>query len=224
VTGAGLVRVGGVGLTIDGRCLANGRRAAWALKEERNVDSLHTGTGRRAKLESAAKLVSDAIKAKRQEQEETVEKNRALIDRELKRLAKARGGQLSPEAVVEAAAAKDHPLHRFFEWRNADAAALWRLDQARRMIMSAKFVVEVIEDRARPPSVRSGSVRTWIPEGRRTRVFRERAAVLSEDDQRAAWIDERITALRAWANSVIDVKELKTVRLGVEALLDEYEG
>jgi len=44
--------------------------------------------------------------------------------------------QLTPKAVVEAASKPRHPLHRYFEWDDAKAAASYRLDQARTLIRS----------------------------------------------------------------------------------------
>ena len=43
-------------------------------------------------------------------------------------------GSLEPQAVVDAASALDHPLHRHFEWDDSIAAKAHRLDTARRII------------------------------------------------------------------------------------------
>ena len=44
------------------------------------------------------------------------------------------GGELTPKAVVEAAADPKHVLHRHFEWNDKAAAEKYRLDQAREII------------------------------------------------------------------------------------------
>lgn len=43
-------------------------------------------------------------------------------------------GLLTAEDVLEAASHPDHPLHRYFEWDETEAAHQWRLMQARGLI------------------------------------------------------------------------------------------
>lgn len=52
----------------------------------------------------------------------------------LERISNSVGGEMKPEHVVDAARASRHPLHRYFEWNDAKAAAAHRLDQARQLI------------------------------------------------------------------------------------------
>jgi hypothetical protein len=61
---------------------------------------------------------------------------------ELLRIAKDNGGVLTPQAVVEAASASDHPLHGYFEWDDNEAARLYRDEQARRLIRRVYAVYE----------------------------------------------------------------------------------
>lgn len=64
------------------------------------------------------------------------------IAAELKKIENA-NGKLDPKDVVEAAKAKDHPFHKFFTWHNANAAASWRIQQARDLIRRCKLTVTV---------------------------------------------------------------------------------
>lgn len=66
---------------------------------------------------------------------------RAQIEAALRALAEANGGRLTPDAVVEAASEPDSPLHPCFEWDDTEAAARYRLDQARTLIRSVRVVV-----------------------------------------------------------------------------------
>ena len=52
----------------------------------------------------------------------------------LKEIAKRDGGFLRPQAVVDAARSEDSPLHGAFCWDDTEAARLYRLDQAQRLI------------------------------------------------------------------------------------------
>ncbi len=54
-------------------------------------------------------------------------------------IAKANGGLLQPDAVVEAARPVKSPLHRHFIWDDTKAAHQHRLEQARRLI---RIIVE----------------------------------------------------------------------------------
>lgn len=59
----------------------------------------------------------------------------------LQSIAAANGGVLKPEHVVAAARDPNNPLHKEFTWDNDEAAAAWRLEQARTLIRSVKVVV-----------------------------------------------------------------------------------
>jgi hypothetical protein len=62
---------------------------------------------------------------------------------EINRLAKAGGGRITPEALVQAAADENSPLHGYFEWNDTDAAAKYRLMQARTLIRSCSVIVKI---------------------------------------------------------------------------------
>lgn len=49
-------------------------------------------------------------------------------------------GIVTPDALVAAARAPDHPLHQLFEWRDDIAAQKHRVDQARTLIRSVVYV------------------------------------------------------------------------------------
>jgi len=52
------------------------------------------------------------------------------------------GGELRPEAVVDAAKATDNPLHRHFEWDDRKAAYQHRLSEARSLIRLVRIEAE----------------------------------------------------------------------------------
>ena len=57
-----------------------------------------------------------------------------------------RAGKLTPEQVVNAAADEASALHACFTWDDSEAAAKWRLDEAREIIRSVR-IETVIEER-----------------------------------------------------------------------------
>jgi hypothetical protein len=56
----------------------------------------------------------------------------------------ANGGQCTPERVVKEAADPNSPLHEDFEWDDTEAGRLYRLSQARALIVRIGFYVEKV--------------------------------------------------------------------------------
>lgn len=75
------------------------------------------------------------------------------IGEALAKIASANQGQLTPEATVEAAKNRKHPLHRHFEWDDSKAASAYRLSQARMIIRSV--AIEVDEEGEAAPAFHS---------------------------------------------------------------------
>jgi hypothetical protein len=68
------------------------------------------------------------------------EEKRRLAEEELQAIAAANGGRLTAEMVVQAARDEESPLHDFFTWDDAAAAAEHRIAQARALIRSVRVV------------------------------------------------------------------------------------
>jgi hypothetical protein len=62
------------------------------------------------------------------------------IGEALARISNANGGRMTPKVVVEAARARNHVLHKHFEWNNDVAADHYRNDQARRIINCVRII------------------------------------------------------------------------------------
>ena len=75
----------------------------------------------------------------------------AVIGPELHRITSERGGQ-DPHQIVEEARRESSPLHPYFEWDRAKAAARWNLHQARTMY-GAILIRVVSIDRGRSKQV-----------------------------------------------------------------------
>lgn len=52
------------------------------------------------------------------------------------------GDGVTPEKVVEIAASEDSELHKCFEWDDSQAARMYRIDQARKVIRNIVYVPE----------------------------------------------------------------------------------
>ena len=67
----------------------------------------------------------------------------------LAELAKQNGGRLTPELVVADAENEDSPLHSAFTWDDSEAAAKWRIEEARTLIRSVRLEMTVEERQIR---------------------------------------------------------------------------
>jgi hypothetical protein len=90
------------------------------------------------------------------------------IGEALEQIAAANGGRLTPQATVEAARRREHPLHKFFEWRPKEAAEAWRVQQARHLIACLRVVDETVSPERKTYAYISivsakGSGRSYVP-------------------------------------------------------------
>ena len=68
-----------------------------------------------------------------------------LLD-QLQKIHKKFGG-ITPARVVSEAKRKRHPLHKFFDWEDTEAAKRWRLHQANNLISRVQIVVSPQDSR-----------------------------------------------------------------------------
>lgn len=96
---------------------------------------------------------------------------------------RSRQGKITAEIVLEEAFDPDSPLHGGFTWEDTEAARQWRLQEARRLIVSVRVLTP---DTARNNAPCFVSVRT-LENGRN---YLPAAEVLSNDDMRERLLDE----------------------------------
>jgi hypothetical protein len=76
---------------------------------------------------------------------------------ELERLQQEHGGRITPVDVVEAARPVGTPLHPVFEWDDARAGELYRVDQARHVIGAIRVVQPRNDPREEPRSINAAA-------------------------------------------------------------------
>lgn len=74
-------------------------------------------------------------------------KTDASLSDVLTELARAHEWKLTPAIVLKAAQSKKSLLHSHFCWDDTEAAELWRLDQASRLIRRVKVTYEIAPER-----------------------------------------------------------------------------
>ncbi len=110
----------------------------------------------------------------------------------LDEIARAHGGRLQPEHVVEAARSRGHVFHRHFEWNDATAAAQHRLDTARRL---TRAVVLLPDD----PTSNQPPKRAWTSvtdtDGA---AYRRVSEILTQGSLQLAVMKRALADLRGW--------------------------
>lgn len=90
---------------------------------------------------------------------------RQMIENEIARIEAAHNGVLRPEDVVVEAADPANPLHEEFEWDDAIAGPLWRVDQARRIIRAVQLNVTVHDVTIQVPKYLHDPALPWGEQG-----------------------------------------------------------
>lgn len=131
------------------------------------------------------------------------------IRRELARIAKAGGGVLMPEAVVEAARPAASPLHSRFEWDDTAAAHAHRLWQARQLI---SITINVC------PRSKSDE-QVWVsltPDRKGEGGYRSLVTVLSDPDMRAQLLADALEELSIFRAKYKHLRELAEVFAAID--------
>ena len=133
----------------------------------------------------------------------------------LKAIAKRDGGLLRPQAVVDAARPEDSPLHGAFCWDDTEAARLYRLDQAQRLIRSFKIEIENDGESIDVPAFINVSIdRTG---GKDDNPYRLTADVVKSEDLLAVAEKDALEQLRGIRNRYQHIKRLGDIWASIDA-------
>lgn len=133
----------------------------------------------------------------------------------LKAIAKRDGGLLRPQAVVDAARPEDSPLHGAFCWDDTEAARLYRLDQAQRLIRSFKIEIESDGESIDVPAFINVSIdRTG---GKDDNPYRLTADVVKSEDLLAVAEKDALEQLRGIRNRYQHIKRLGDIWASIDA-------
>ena len=130
---------------------------------------------------------------------------------ELERLRKQHSGRLRPQWVVQAAEPKTSPLHSCFEWQDTEAAAKWRLHQARQLILR---VTVTYEGKVGEPIRMRPLVSLMGDRLARGGGYRALVDVLADSEMRARFLEQALEELQRIEARYSELKELADV-LGI---------
>lgn len=132
---------------------------------------------------------------------------------ELSRIAAKSGGILKPELVIEEARRPSSPLHGRFTWADTEAAHLWRLEEARRLI---RVTVQMIPNGSDEPE------RIWVSlkqdQNKEGGGYRTLVSVLSDADLRKQLLNEALEDMKYFEEKYSHLKELAEVFASIKKL------
>lgn len=120
---------------------------------------------------------------------------------ELTEIQRTHGGLLDPHDVVEYAKNKKTALHSRFDWNDTEAAAKWRLEQARRLI---RVMVTVVEDFPK-------ECRAFVSlkkDQRNGGGYRAVISILKDDKLRGQLMEDVLSDMIAFQKKYKQIKEL----------------
>lgn len=145
--------------------------------------------------------------------------NPQVIGEALAKIADEKNGELTPQAVLDAARIKTSPLNPHFEWNDSVAAEKYRLDQARNLIRIVRVEDDTAEDGTSPAyiSINDGD----------GRAYRALDTVKRSVDLQIALLKQARRDLEAWEKRYRDLgdicKHVKEAREQIERRINKSE-
>lgn len=135
----------------------------------------------------------------------------------------ASGSDVTPNMLVDMARDPNSHSHAAYEWNDAIAGEEYRLVQARRYIHAKKILVQIATIRTAAPNQAriTGSVRALLRTDKRN-YFRPRKIVLEDQRSRNLIIDGKLTELKNWCATVIDIIELSSLRENIMGMISSF--
>lgn len=169
-------------------------------------------------------METNPIEYMSKEESKVVRKRKTQVIEESLAVIVKKTGNITASQIVDVARSPKHPLHEYFTWDDTEAAEKWRKAQATAMIMATQYVCYLkAAKKGRKPveataAMKATPVRRYLPaftaEG-----FRERADVLSDEEARKFLVERKLSVLRGWCRSVVDVPELDALRTQISSLI-----
>ena len=143
--------------------------------------------------------------------------------RELEKIRMASGGELTPDAVVDAVKSEDHLLHGLFTWDDTKAAREYRKEEARLLSRSIKITfVEAPEAPVKEYQVVTKSAET--EEKKNVKVYRSTMDILADPVLRAELLSRALRELVTCQRRFRGLQELVPVFRALDEVLETMEG
>lgn len=139
---------------------------------------------------------------------------------ELERLRKKRGGEYTPEDVVEAARSKRSSMHKLFEWDDTEAARQHRVTQAGTLLRSLQVVyVDMPKEPRRAYEIRYKERKTDKKE--KLTLYTTTEEIVKDERSREMLIAECINAMMAIRRKFKFLNEMDRVFSELDRMAEE---
>lgn len=144
---------------------------------------------------------------------------------EVRRL--SRSGEVTAARIVEAAAAKDAPLHPCFEWDDGVAAARHREAQARQLL--GKLIVVTYSPEGEPRTPTRYMVHLTPREDHEedapdSQGYLAVTKVMADADLRRRYVQQAFREAVAWRERYRDIQELATIHAAIDHTAERMNG
>jgi hypothetical protein len=130
----------------------------------------------------------------------------------LEKIRQDNGGKLEPEMVVDDSRPQEAPLHKAFEWDDAKAGELYRVDQAKQIIRHV--VIQNVTEEGTAPTK---PVRAFVSVQRDgERSYTSMAHAMSDADLRKQVLERAMSELQNWRSRYKDLQELAQVYAAID--------
>lgn len=131
-------------------------------------------------------------------------------------LVEENNGALTPEQVVEDAKEPTSPLHDYFMWDNAKAAAQWRLDQARYLMRSITVVIKREDTKEEESARYLYNIKSVPVDEEIQQVYVPIQRVMAEEDLRSQVIEEALRKIEHWRARYRQYREFATIFTAID--------
>ena len=159
------------------------------------------------------------VKNKQEPSEDLTQREMQSAKEFLLMLVEERGGQITPQEVVDAAEDIQSPIHDYFEWDDKIAGVKYRRYQARGLINH--FIVEHTKHQKLFHSIEVPIVKDGIT--KIERVYMTQEHVLSVADYRQQTLNYAIKQIKHWDEQYETFKELSRIHEAIETTMKELD-
>jgi hypothetical protein len=127
------------------------------------------------------------------------------------------GGDVPPEALVEAARARKHPLHNDFIWDDAEAANVQRTETSRCIIRS---LVIIREESSQPCRVYETAILKGTEKEHSRKVYRTMEDIMADPQSRKDLLKRALGELESFQKRYHQLEKLATVLKAIDKVLE----
>ena len=130
-------------------------------------------------------------------------------------------GEITDDHIVDAAAAKRHPLHAAFDWDDTSAAREYRRRQAQQLLQCLQIVYK---QRPKKPARAFEVTRKSSRSSAKRTIYGTHEDAMKDPVAREQLLADAIRQLMAWRRRFKDLNEFDRLMPVIDEMVDEFAG